>query len=215
MRWLVRKTQRFKSKIKNVLAKLDNAGRTPWLCCLYDHMVDTIKIFIHAERMGNFILHLSCITNRMLHVFAAAGHHNYAKAARLYVQMMKTHEIRLVEQIAIISSFKENGNYVVRYWSNEWSGVWIDLTKEQTLMKNSKSEGAILGGCFCNAELAQRVWFQTLDHMSLIHRLSTKKACKIRHRDLANAQRLADEKVINAVSNWFEDKQPFNEQTPK
>ena len=50
---------------------------------------------------------------------------------------------------------------------------------------------------------------------SLIHRLSTKKACKIRHRDLANAQRLADEKVINAISNWFEDKQPFNEQTPK
>ena len=47
------------------------------------------------------------------------------------------------------------------------------------------------------------------------HRLSTKKACKIRHRDLANAQRLADEKVINAISNWFEDKQPFNEQTPK
>ena len=82
-------------------------------------------------------------------------------------------------------------------------------------MKNSKSEGAILGGCFCNAELAQRVWFQTLDHMSLIHRLSTKKACKIRYRDLANAQRLADEKVINAISNWFEDKQPFNEQTPK
>ena len=78
-------------------------------------MVDTIKIFIHAERMGNFILHLSCITNRMLHVLAAAGHHNYAKAARLYVQMMKTYEIRLVEQIAIISSFKENRNYVVRY----------------------------------------------------------------------------------------------------
>ena len=51
--------------------------------------------------------------------------------------------------------------------------------------------------------------------MSLIHRLSTKKACNIRHRDLANAQRLADEKVINAISNWFEDMQPFNEQTPK
>ena len=28
-------------------------------------------------------------------------------------------------------------------------------------------------------------------------------------------KRLADEKAINAVSNWFEDMQPFNEQTPK
>ena len=80
---------RFRSKIKNVLAKLDNAGRIPSLWCLYHYMVDTIKIFIHAERMSDFTLHLSCITNRMLHVFAAAGHHNYAKAARLYVQMMK------------------------------------------------------------------------------------------------------------------------------
>ena len=41
------------------------------------------------------------------------------------------------------------------------------------------------------------------------------KACKIIHRDLANAQRLADEKAINAISNWFENIQPFNEQTPK
>ena len=47
--------------------------------------------------------------------------------------------------------------------------------------------------------------------MSLINQLSTKKACKIIHGDLANAQRLADEKAINAISNWFEDMQPFNE----
>ena len=55
-------------------------------------MADTIKIFIRAERMGDFTLHLSCITNRMLHVFTAAGSHHYAKAAGLYVQMMKTYK---------------------------------------------------------------------------------------------------------------------------
>ena len=207
--------ERFRSKNKNVLAQLDNTGRTPSLWCLYHYMVDTIKIIICAERMGDFTLHLSCITNRMLHVFAAAGHHNYAKAALLYVQMMKTHEKGSAEEIAIINSFKENGNHVVTYSSNEWSGVWSDLTIEQTLMKNSKSEGGISGGRFHNAESAQKVWVQTLDHMSLINQLSTKKTCKVIHRDLANAQRLADEKVINAISNWFDDMQPFNEQTPK
>ena len=52
--------------------------------------------------------------------------------------------------------------------------------------------------------------------MSLINQLSTKKACKIiTHRDLANAQRLADEKAINAISNWLVDMQLFNKQTPK
>ena len=39
-------TERFRSKIKNVLAELDNAGRTLSLSCLYHYMVDTIKIFI-------------------------------------------------------------------------------------------------------------------------------------------------------------------------
>ena len=49
----------------------------------------------------------------------------------------------------------------------------------------------------------------------MINQLSVKKACKIIHRDLENAQRLADEKAINAISNWFEDMQSFNEQKPK
>ena len=82
-------------------------------------------------------------------------------------------------------------------------------------MKSSKSEGGISGGRFCNAESAQRVWVQTLDHMSLINQLFTKKTCKVIHRDLENAQRLAYEKAIIAISNWFEDMQPFNEQTSK
>ena len=68
-------------------------------------------------------------------------------------------------------------------------------------MKNWKSEGDISSGLFDNVESAQGVWAQTLDHMLLINQLSTKKACKIIHRDLANAQRLADEKAINAISN--------------
>ena len=52
-------------------------------------------------------------------------------------------------------------------------------------------------------------------HMLLINQLSTKKACKIIHHDLENAQRLPDEEAINAISNWLEDMQPFNEQTHK
>ena len=143
--------ERFRSKIKNILALLDNASRTPSLWCLYHYMVNTIKIFICAERMGDFTLHLSWITNRMLHVILEAGHHNCAKGACLYFQMMKTYEKESAGDIAIISSFKENGNHVVSYSSNEWSSVWSDLTIEQTLMKNWKSEGGISGGSFCNA----------------------------------------------------------------
>ena len=75
-------TKRFRSKIKNVITQLDKAGRTPLLWRLYHYMVDTIKIFIGAERMDEFTLYLvlqiGCFT------FAAARHHNYSKEARLY-----------------------------------------------------------------------------------------------------------------------------------
>ena len=67
----------------------------------------------------------------MFHVLAAAGHHNYAKVAPLYAQMMKTHEKGSAEEILIISSFNENGSHVVRYSRNGCSGVSSDLTIEQ------------------------------------------------------------------------------------
>ena len=56
-------------------------------------------------------------------MFVAVEHHNYGKAARLHVQMMKRYEQGSPEEIEIISSFKDNGNHVVRYSSNEWSGA--------------------------------------------------------------------------------------------
>ena len=54
-------SERFRSKIKNVLAQLDNAGRTVSLRCSYHYMVDTIKIFIRAELMGDFTFYLSLL----------------------------------------------------------------------------------------------------------------------------------------------------------
>ena len=96
------------SKIKSVFDKLGLAGRTPALWVLYHNMVQTIKIFIRAERMADFSLHLSCITNRMLH-------HKYAKCARLYVQMMLSYKDESPEKSAVIQSFKSTGSHVIRY----------------------------------------------------------------------------------------------------
>ena len=48
---------------------------------------------------------------------------------------MKTYEKGSAEDIEIMSSFKNNGNHVIRYSSNELSGIWSDLTIEQTLWR--------------------------------------------------------------------------------
>ena len=58
----------------------------------------------------------------------------------------------------------KSGSHVVRYSSYEWSGVWSDLSIEQTLMKAAKSEGGISSGRFRNGESAYRLWVQTLSH---------------------------------------------------
>ena len=49
--------------------------------------------------------------------------------------MMKTFEKASAEEFAIISSFKENGQHVVRYSNIEWCDVWGDSTTEQILTK--------------------------------------------------------------------------------
>ena len=115
------------------------------------------------------------------------------------------------EHLAIIRSFKENGSHVVRYSSHEWSGIWSDLTIEQTLMRTAKSEGGPSGGRFRNGESAHRCWVQTLSHLSLINRLSEPSSSShILHQDLANAQIKADGKAINAAKKWFDEMQPFD-----
>jgi len=58
--------------------RIVEGGRTPSLCVKYHHMVDTIKIFITAERLADYNGHFY-IVNRMLDIFSAAGHHQYAK----------------------------------------------------------------------------------------------------------------------------------------
>ena len=200
------------TKITTVFEQGNNAGRTPTLWSLYHYMVETIKLLIRAERTADFPLHLSCITHRMLDVFAAAGHHNYAKAARLYCQMMLKYEKGSVEQRAIIASFKSTGNHVVRYSSDEWSGIWTDLCIEQTLMRTSKSNGGLSERRFRNGESAHRLWVQSLSHSSLIDRLSqkVKPISKSIHQDLGLAQRSTDEKAISLVDSWLEEMQPFD-----
>ena len=42
-----------------------------------------IKVFIRTEQLADHNRHLSCIVTKMLHIFAAAGHHQYTKGTLL------------------------------------------------------------------------------------------------------------------------------------
>jgi len=67
----------------------DNCTALLWL--QYLDMVDILRMFIKAERTGNWRLHLQALSE-MLSSLAAAGHNLYAKSVRLYLQSMSSLE---------------------------------------------------------------------------------------------------------------------------
>ena len=50
-------------------------------------MLSIARALVAADRMGSWEMHLSAIS-ACLPIFAAAGHPNYLKSARLYLQEM-------------------------------------------------------------------------------------------------------------------------------
>jgi len=115
------------TRLAEVKNKLLCKSRTAKLQCLYE--MDTVKMFIRAERCGDWNLHLIAVT-RMLNLFAAAVHFQYAKCARLYLQSM--HQNQLPETHPWLhAQFEEHGFHAVRRSDRCWSGLWTDLVIEQ------------------------------------------------------------------------------------
>ena len=86
-----------KERIAAKLRSLTESGGKPALQVWYYEKIDLIKSFIRSERISDNNDHLSCIIG-MLNTFAAAGHHRYAKGARLYVQLMQNRQDNTVFQ---------------------------------------------------------------------------------------------------------------------
>lgn len=131
----------FEQSVKALKQQLNHDCRTSRLWLLYMHYIDVLKLFILAERTGDWPLHVHAVQS-MLNVFAATGHSNYAKSARLYVQMMQalptTHKW-LYDQFV-------KGYHCIRLSDRLWSGLSTDCVIEATLMRSLKSRGGLTRG---------------------------------------------------------------------
>ena len=67
--------------------ELAGTSKTSKLWVNYKRMVGIARALVAADRMGSWEMHLSAIST-CLPIFAAAGHPNYLKSARLYLQKM-------------------------------------------------------------------------------------------------------------------------------
>ena len=73
--------------------------------------VDVMKLFIRAEWLGDWEMHLTA-TKSILKFFAATGHFNYAKSPCMYLEQML---ILPEKHPAVHTLFKENGYLSVRH----------------------------------------------------------------------------------------------------
>ena len=120
------------SKYKALLAKQSPTAKL-WL--QYIEYIENLKLFIRAERSGNWSLYLVAVT-RMLNLFATTGHINYAKSARLYLQLM----LELPKDFPWLHEmFVNQGFHAVRKGNRYWAGLWTDLVIEQVMMRYIKS----------------------------------------------------------------------------
>ena len=188
-------------KVARKLQAVESTGKTQKLWMEYHRMVTVTKTFIRAERLTDFKLHLKSVAI-MLPSFAASGHGQYAKAARLALE----HVLKFGPQVKLF--FYHCGHHTVKYSIYEWGGTWTDMTIEQTLMRFAKSAGGLSRGRLRN-ESAQKLWLLTLNHCALIHknineRIDTIKSTTYEHKDLQPARITKDFECFEKLLTWFE-----------
>ena len=104
--------------IKKKLKAFDLTGRTATLWLQYHDQVQLVKDYIRAERLSEFDNHLASVCE-MLPTFAAAGHSQYAKRARLYLELM---DMKLPTGSTFGELFRVHKLHTVRYNKCLWSG---------------------------------------------------------------------------------------------
>ena len=153
-------------------------SRTAKLWLTYMDYIYTLKLFISAERVGNWNMHIIAVC-RMLNLFASTGHFNYAKSARMYLQLMlelPAGHLWLYEQ------FTKHCYHTVRRSDRYWAGLLTDLTIEQLMMHSIKSRGGLTRGrgitetvrllCVYSMHTCAEVQKAMTDITGLVHRTS-------------------------------------------
>ena len=100
----------------------------------YMQMVDLLRKFIKAERLGGWHLQLQSLYE-LLSFIAASGHRFYLKSVHIYLQKMA----KLPEQHPETHQHFKEGLHVIRRSHRCWSVLSPDLAIEQCIMRSLKT----------------------------------------------------------------------------
>ena len=104
--------------IQSHKTKLSNHSRTAKYWILYLNYISIIKDFIRCKRTCDWEGHLT-VVECLLNFFAASGHINYAKSARLYLQEMRD----LPNQHPWLYNKFVEGHHAIRRSNRYWAGL--------------------------------------------------------------------------------------------
>lgn len=184
------------------------AKRTSKLWLQYMEMVDILRLFIKAERCGDWMLHLKSV-QEMLPFFAASGHNLYAKSAYIYLQQM----INLADSHPEVFTFFISGYHVVRRSDRYWAGLSSDLVIEQTLMRTMKITGGLTRGRGIG-ESQRTQWVLSMPACSTVNDAMQKltKACYVtsdQHKDATVARQSKDDQDTRNIFHYLQQRNPF------
>ena len=176
----------------------------------YFEQVNLMRLFLRAERLGDWELHLHAI-RKMLPHFHASAHLPYAKSAHLYVQQME--ELSMKMNAEEYEQLTQKGFFTIRRSDKLWAGIWSDMTIEQVLMRSLKSSGGLTHGRGVT-ECTLARWVLTLPlcmHVSnaiesFCGETSTNSE---QHVILRDSRQVRDEKDLHQLIEWLQAHSPF------
>ena len=161
-------------------------------------MLDILRQFIKAERMGNWRLHLKA-TYEMLPYFAASGHNLYAKSAYIYYQMMT----KLKDTNPTIHDPFMKWHHVSRRSDRFWASLSSELVIKQVLMRSVKTTGGLTRGRGMD-ESQQASWLLSMPACAEIN------VAMQNLTEMSFSKLKRDEKDAKAVLFYLQDRSPFS-----
>ena len=149
-------------------------------------------------------------TKSTLKLFAATGHFNYAKSARMYLQQMLKRPEKHPE---VHTMFKENGYHLLRRSDKYWAGFWSDLIVEQVMMRSVKSRGGLTRGRDFT-EITRHQWVHAAHQCAAIHEAMTSLtrsalANSKQHVEVDVSRKNRDVSDLSKIQAWFREHNPF------
>ena len=181
----------------------------------YIEMVSLLLRFIRSIREGNWKLYLACIRDMLPWMFAY-DRINYSRYLSVYLLDMKSLEEK---HPGVMSAFQAGEFVVQRSNGSAFSQVPVDQTIEQTVNRDTKTKGGIIG--FSVNKGAVQRWLLTSHERAAIAQACREMAGlqptdgDAATKEMGKSRRAADEKdvqkVLATINNWVNPFEPTDE----